>query len=192
MNTVKDFIEKFKNSKVANSKIAPNAISDYLYRELEIKTYIPFRKKRAIVEKIVDNNLEWVDGIKKYDNINSYMSFVVAMLSAHTNLVFSSDPVADYDLLSESGLLPLIIEEFRGSYDECDSLFKMVLTSELEDNNINAVVGRFLNGILNRLDSVGEVMKSQLGSIDIQDILGDSFKQEDLTKLKGFLDKINQ
>ena len=58
MNTVKDFIEKFKNSKVANSKIAPNAISDYLYRELEIKTYIPFREKRAIVEKIVDNNLE--------------------------------------------------------------------------------------------------------------------------------------
>lgn len=185
---VVDFLKSFMESKVQNTQLRPNAVSEYIEEKLEIKTYIPFREKRAIVEKIVANNIEWVDGIKKYDNINSYMSFVVAMLSAHTNIEFSEDPVADYDLLSEYGLLPIIIEEFRTSYDECDSLFKMVLTSELEDNNINAIVGRFLNNILNKLDSVGEIFKGQLDNFDINSIFGESFKQEDLARLSSFLD----
>lgn len=182
-----DFLNSFIENKVQNTQLRPNAISEYLQKELEIKTYIPFRDKRAIVEEIVANNIEWVDGIKKYDNINSYMSFVIAMLSMHTNLEFSEDPVEDYDILSEIGLLPLIIDEFRTSYDECDSLFKMVLTSELEDNNVNAIFGRFLNSILDRLDSVGEVIKGQIDNFDMNSILGDNFKQEDLARLSSFL-----
>ena len=101
-----DFVQKFKNDKVANSKVAPNAISEYLKKELEIKTYLPFRMKRTLVETVVSQNIEWVDGIKKIDSINEYVSFIVAVLSAHTNLQWSDDPVADYDLLAESGLLP--------------------------------------------------------------------------------------
>lgn len=189
---VVDFVKKFKEDKVTNSKVAPNAVSDYLKKELEIKTYLPFRRKREIVELVVEQNIEWVDGIKKNDPINQFIGFVVAMLSAHTSLQFSDDPVADYDLLAESGLLNLIIEEFRTSYDECDVLLKMALASELEDNNINVLVGRFLNGILQKLDSVGEVFKDKLGNIDIERALGGAFKQEDLANLKGFLDKYNQ
>ena len=187
-----DFVQKFKNDKVANSKVAPNAISEYLKKELEIKTYLPFRMKRTLVETVVSQNIEWVDGIKKIDSINEYVSFIVAVLSAHTNLQWSDDPVADYDLLAESGLLPQIINEFQESYSETDILLKMARASELEDNNINAIVARFTDGILQKLDGVGEVLKDKLGNIDIKDILGGTFKQEDFAKLKGFLDKYNK
>ena len=190
--TIKQFIEKFHNDKVVNTKVAPNAVSDYLRKELEVKTYIPFREKRAIVEAVVSQNIEWVDGIKKIDDINMYISFIVAMISAHTNLDFSDDPVADYDFIAESGLLTQIIAEFQESYSECDILLKMAKTSELEANNINAIVARFTDDISHKLDGVGEILKDKFGNIDIKDILGGKFQQEDLSKLKRFLDQYNK
>jgi hypothetical protein len=189
---VKEFVEKFKNDKVMNNKIAPNAVSDYLKKELEVKTYLPFRMKREIAEMVVAQNTEWVDGIKRNDSINQYIGFIVAMIGAHTSLEFGDDPVVDYDLLAESGLLPQIIAEFQESYNECDILLKMALAAELEDNNINVSVARFLDGILKKLDDVGEVLKGAMGNLDLKEILGANFNNEDLANLKGFLDRYNK
>ena len=190
MANVKGFIEKFNQDKVANTKIAPNAVGDYLNKELEIKTYIPFRTKREIAEIVVAQNTDLVDGIKKHDSVSAYISFIIASLTAHTNLEFGDDPVADYDLLAESGLLPKIIAEFESSHSECDIILKMVLAMELEDNNINVLVGKFLNGLFQKLDGVGDVLKDKLNSVDLKNVLG-NFKQEDLAKLSGFLNKLN-
>ena len=187
-----DFISDFKEKKVANTKLDPDAVSKYIRKELEVRDYIPFREKRMVAEMVVTQNIKEVDGIKKYDNIDGYIGFVVASIAAHTNIEFSSDPVADYDLLAESGLLPQIIAEFKQSYDECDILLKMALASELEDNNVNILVGKFLNGILQKLDGVGDVLKDKLGDFDIKNILGANFNEEDLAKLSGFLNKYNK
>lgn len=186
---IREFITKFNNDKVVNTQLKPNAVSDYLKETLEIKTYIPFREKREIAEIVVRQNTTEVDGIKRNDAINQYVSFIVAMLSAHTTLEFGDDPVADYDLLAESGLLPQIIAEFQESYSECDIILKLALAMELEDNNISVLIGKFLNSILQRLDGVGEVLKDKLGGFDLKEILGADFKQEDLAKLSGFLNK---
>ena len=112
----------------------------------------------------------------------AYLFFIVT-----TGVLF----FADYDLLAESGLLPQIIAEFKESYDECDVLLKMALAMELEDNNVNVLFGKFLNSILQRVDDVMEFAKNTFGNIDIKDILGEAFKEEDLAELKGFLDKYN-
>jgi hypothetical protein len=189
---VNEFIEGFKEKKIINTKLNEHAVSDYLKEKLEIKTYIPFRMKRTLVETVVIQNIKWVDGVKKIDPINEYIGFIVAVLSAHTNLEWGEDPVADYDLLAENGLLPLIIAEFQESYSECDVLLKMARASELEDNNINISVTRFLNGILEKLDGVGEVLKNTLGDTDIKEILGADFNDESLAKLSGFLNKYNK
>lgn len=186
--TIQNFIKEFQEKKIINTQIAPNAVSDYLKKTLEIKTYLPFRIKRQIVENVVAQNTEWVDGIKKNDAINQYVSFVVAMIGAHTNLEFSDDPVVDYDLLAESGLLPQILAEFEASYSECDILLKLALDMALEDNNLNVLVGKFLNSIMQKIDGASEIFKDKFSNFDIKNILGD-FKQEDLAKLSGFLDK---
>lgn len=186
---IKDFIEDFKSKKIQNTKVNPNAVSDYIKKELEIKEYIPFRKKREIAEMVVANNTSHIDGIKKNDAINQYISFVVAMLSAHTNLEFGQDPVEDYDMLAESHLLPLVIAEFKESYDECDIILKMALAAELEDNNINVAVARFLNDLSEKLDGINEIIKDKLIDFNIEDVFGDNFKQEDLAKLSGFLNR---
>ena len=187
--TVQEFVKTFAEKKIMNTRINENAVSEYLRKELDIKSYIPFRVKREIAEMIAAQNIKVVDGIKKHDDIDSYVSLIVASIAAHTTLEFSEDPVADYDLLAESGLLLQIISEFQSSHEEIGLLLKMTITSELEDNNINVLVGKFLDGILQRLDIVGEVLKDKLGDLNLKDVLGADFKQEDLAKLQGFLNK---
>ena len=190
MKTIREFIDTYKTKKFMNTKQGVDEKFEWLRGELEIKPYIPFREKRKIAEMIVAQNTKEVDGIKKYDSIDGYVSLVVASIAAHTSLQFSDDPVADYDLLAKSGLLPQIIAEFQGSHDEIDIILKMALAMELEDNKTNALIGHFLNKILGMLDGVGDVLKEKLDNFDLSGVLGANFKEGDLAKLGGFLDKI--
>lgn len=178
-----DFINDYKSKRFMNTPQGVDERSEYICKTLEIKTYIPFRQKREIAEMIVAQNIKEVDGTKKYDDINSYVSLIVASIVAHTNLEFGDDPIADYDLLAESGLLLQIIAEFQGSHEEIGILLKMAVASELEDNNVNVLVGRFLDSILKKLDNL-------VGNVDLKELLGMNFDEKDLAHLKGFLDKI--
>ena len=186
---VNEFIKTFNEKKIANTKLNEHAVSDYLKKELDIKTYIPFREKRKIAEMVVEQNIKEIDGIKKYDSIDGYVSLVVASIAAHTTLKFSSDPVADYDLLAESGLLPQILAEFQDSHNEIDIILKMALSMELEDNNINALIGKFLNKIAELFDDIVDVVEDKIEDLDLQNAFGIDFKEEDLALLKGFFDK---
>lgn len=192
MITVKNFVQDFKDKRIMNTKVNTDAVSEYIKETLEVREYVPFKEKRAIVELIVLKNTELVDGVKKNDSISQYISFVTAMLTAHTNLEFSEDPVVDYDILSENGLLAPIIETFKTDYSECDVLLKMALAAELEDNNPNVLFGRFLNSILEKLDAAGASIKSAIDGVDLKSLLQDSIKQEDLKKLSDFLNTYNK
>lgn len=187
---VNEFVKAFAEKKIVNTKINEHAVSDYLKKELEIKSYIPFRDKRKIAEMIVAQNIEEVDGIKRYDSINGYVSLVVASIKAHTNLEWSADPVADYDLLAESKLLPQIIAEFQDSHNEIDIIRKMALEMELEDNNVKALIGRFLNKISGVLDDVVNIAKDKFENFNPKDVFGVDIKEEDLAKFIGLLDKL--
>lgn len=188
--SVMEFVEAYKAKNfVTITKNGADEKSEWLRSELEIKTYIPFRQKRQIAEMIVAQNISEVNGVKKYDDINSYVSLVVASIVAHTNLKFGEDVIVDYDLIAETGLLPYIIAEFQNSHEEIGIILKMAISAELEDNNINVLVGHFLDNILKKLDGVGDALKSVLDGFDIKDLFGD-IKQEDLAKLSGLLDKL--
>lgn len=188
--TIKEFVEAYAAKRFMITKNGTDEKSEWLRSELAIKTYIPFKEKRKIAEMIVAQNIKEVDGIKKYDSIDGYVALVVASIMAHTNLQFGADPVEDYDLLAESGLLSQIIAEFQGSHDEIDIILKMALAMELEDNNTNALIGRFLNKISGLLDSVVEVAKDAFEDFDISSILGGEFKEEDIAQLMGVLNKL--
>lgn len=187
---VQDFIKTFMEKKVVNSKINDHAVSDYLKKELEIKTYIPFLQKKQIAEMIASTYTEEVDGVKKHDSIRAYVGFIVASLSAHTNLEFSKNVFDDYDALAESGLLPQIVAEFQESHNEIDILLKMAISAGLEDNNINALVGRFLNKLSSKIEVVGDAIINKLENLDPSALLGADITKEDLAKISSFVDKL--
>ena len=184
-NTVKNFVDAYKAKNFMISRNGTDEKSEWLRKELEIKEYIPFKTKREIAEMIVEQNIEVVDGIKKYDSISGYVSLVVASISAHTNLEWSTDPVSDYDLLAENGLLPLIIAEFQGSHSELDIILKMALEIELEDNKTNVLIGHFLDNVLKKLDGLSGVLNGVLGNVDLEKILSN----ENIAKIVGILNK---
>ena len=188
--TIKNFIENFKNANVQNTKINPDAIGEWIRKNLEIKSYIPFNEKRKVAEMVVTQNISIIDGIKKYDSINGYVSLIVASIMAHTNLTFSKDPIADYDLLADSGLLLGIIAEFESSHKEIDILMHMALDMEMEDNNVNVLVGRFLNKFSGTLNGVLEATKDKIRDLDFANIFGEDIKREDFVQLMGVLNKL--
>lgn len=183
---IKTFVENYKAKKfMTATKNGIDEKSEWIRNELEIKTYIPFREKRRIAEVIVEQNIEVIDGIKKYDNINAYIGFIITSIVAHTNLKCSDDPISDYDLLAECGLLPQIVAEFQGSHNEIDILLKMAVAYELEDNQPGALIGRFLDSVLQRLDGASEMLNEFIGNLDLEEI----FKNENVAKIVGLLNK---
>lgn len=182
---IKEFVEEFASKKIANSKINEHAVSDYLKKELEIKTYIPFMEKRKIAEMIVEQNIKVVDGLKKYNSIDAYICFIMASITAHTNLKCSNNPISDYDLLAESGLLHQVVAAFQESHNETDVLLKMAVAYELEDNQPGALIGKFLDGVLQRLDGASDALKNLIGDLNIEDLLNN----ENVAKIVGLLNK---
>lgn len=180
---VKNFVENYKAKRFMNTQSGDNERIGWLRKELEIKKYIPFAAKRKIAEMVVEQNITVIDGIKKYDSINGYVGLIVASIAAHTNLQWGEDPVSDYDLLAESGLLSQIVSEFQGSHEEIDIILKMALAMELEDNNIGLTVGRFLNGLLEKLGGFMDKM-------DEKKLFGEIITEENLAAFSGFLDKL--
>lgn len=188
--TVKEFVEEFKTLKIQNSKVTPTGVEDYINKKLEIRTYVPFIEKCNAVKDVVNHSVDVINGMKKVDSINQYISFVIIMITLHTSLEMSENPVDDYDALCEIGLLERIIDTFKKDYDECNVLLKMMITDELNDNNLHIIVGKFLNGILGKLDGVTDILATFFDGKDAQSILEGIINKEDMTKILSFVDKI--
>ena len=186
---IKDFVNEFITKKVANTKANPNAVAEFINKNIEFKTYLPFQTKRKVVDIIVSQSIREEGGVKKVDSIAQYLSFIIAMIGSHTNLELNiENPADDYDSLNSCGLLEPIISSFQKDYAECEALLKMAIADELSDNNLNVIAGKFLNGVLGQLDDLGDVLKETIKNIDIPKLLGD-INKEDIAKIMSFINK---
>lgn len=183
--TIKEFVSAYKAKNFMNTKQGIEERIEWIKKEICVREYIPFRDKRKIAEMIVEQNIEMVDGIKKYRNIDAYIGFIMASIVAHTNLECGNDPTSDYDLLAENGLLSQIVAMFQESHNEVDILLKMALAAELEDNNTNVLIGHFLDAILQKAEGLSIVLKDMVGDLDVEDI----FNNENVAKIIGLLNK---
>ena len=183
--SIKEFCDAYKAKNFMNTSKGVQDRIEWIKKEIGVKGYVAFRTKREIAEMIVEQNIEVVDGIKKYDAIGAYIGFVVASIMAHTTLQFSDDPIADYDLLAESGLMPQIVSMFQDSHNEIDILMKMALAAELEDNNTNVLIGHFLDEILKKTEGLSVALNGTFGDLNLKEV----FNNENLAKIIGFLNK---
>ena len=185
MSNVKTFVDAYKAKNFMNTPHGAQERVEWIKKELGVKNYIPFKTKREIAEMIVEQNIKVVDGIKKYNSIDAYIGFIMASIVAHTNLKCGNDPISDYDMLAESGLLSQIVSMFQESHNEIDILLKMTLAVELEDNNTNVLIGHFLDAILKKVEGLSGVLSGALGDLDVKEI----FSNENIANIVGFLNK---
>lgn len=177
---VQEFVDYMKKN--TSRAMREDQVASLLNKTLEPKAYIGFKAKRDLVDKIVNKTIYYVDGIYKFDGIDRYMYFTMYTIEAYTNIELSDDVVNDFDVLSESKLLPAIICLIQKEYDDVNVFLQMQCEYILEDNSIEIQISKFLSGILDKLDDIDGNLSKYLKDIDINKLL--QYKDEILKYFK--------
>ena len=185
-----DFIQDFKEKKVINTKIAPNAVNDYIKEKLEVKDYIPFTEKRRLCVDVLNACSTKSDsGFVKSDSVSRYIVFTISIISKYTNLEFSSgedvefDSLDEYDMLCQSCLLNPILEVIGEEYVACNNMLNMMMDDMIANNNtVEAIVGNSLTKITSSIDILIESFAAKVDEMNLD------LSQIDIDKYKKILD----
>ena len=181
--TIKEFVDSMNKDK--NKIQKAEQLQAALKKKLEVKEYMSIKQKKELVESIVNECVLFDNGIFKFNEIEKYIVFTMKVIEAYTNLELSDDMENDYDMLCESKMLEPIISTFKKEYDEVSILLQMKCDYILNDNNIEAQVGKFLNGLLEKLDDFASVLNAKFGDFDMSKL---PVNKEELNKLIDFVD----
>lgn len=163
---VKELVEKYnKNPRIDIAKA------------IEAKQYVGIAFKQRMASLVLDSCTTIVDGEIHIDSVEKYILFTIAVISMHTNLEFTNSddenysPLADYDLLCESGLLIKIIDTFKDDYASCQEILNMMTADKMQNNaTIEKKIGNFLGEIENIIGkSVGDLIEK----LNLDDLAGD-------------------
>lgn len=181
--TIKEFVDSMNKDK--NKIQKAEQLQAMLKKKLEIKEYMSIKQKKELIENIVNECILFDNGVFKFDEIEKYIVFTMKVVEAYTNLELSEDIEEDYDMLCASKMLEPIISTFKKEYDEVNVLLQMRCDYILNENNIEAQVGKFLNGLLDKLDDFASVLNAKFGEFDISKL---PVSKEELNKLIDFVD----
>lgn len=152
-----EFIEYMKKS--VNNTTREDQVISMVKKQLGVKEYLSIKQKRNLIEDIANASVLYADGVFKFDAISKYVYFTMYTIAAYTNLELSDDIEEDFDDLSKAKLLPVIISAIQGEYDDVNILLQMHCDSILENNSVEAVVGKFLEEVLAFLQNLESGLK---------------------------------
>lgn len=192
--TVTDFINSFKNKGVINTKIAPDAIQQYIKEELAVKDYVPFAEKRELCAKVINAcNTRDGSGLVKVDSVKRYIIFTMSVISKYTDLAFSSgedaelDSLDEYDMLCQADLLNPILDVIGVEYTTCNNILNMMMADIVANNNtVENVLGNATKRILDKVDELVDVFAEKVESMNFD------LNQIDINKFKGLIDLLPQ
>lgn len=170
-----EFIEGFKNDKVINTQIKPDAVSEYLKKKLEVKDYIPFVEKRELCEKVLNaSNTRNNNGLVEVDSVTRYIIFTISVITKYTNLEFSSgkdakfDSLDEYDMLCQNGLLNPILDVIGGEYATCNNILNMMMDDVIANNNtVENILGTTSNRLLESVDKIIDVLADKVNELEL-------------------------
>lgn len=168
-----------------NKILKADQLKELLIKTLEIKKYISIKDKKNIVDDIVSSCILYENGVFKFNEIDKYIYFTMKTIKAYTNLELSDDIEEDYDLLCENKLLNIIISTFKAEYDEVSVLLQMKCDYVLSSNNLEEQVGKFLTGLLEKVDDFSSILGDKINNFDFNKL---PINKSDLVKLLNFVD----
>ena len=181
---INELVEFISNSK--NKLLKQTQLEEVIAKHIETKKYLPIKQKKELIESIVNECVLYEDGVYKFDDIDKYICFTMRVIEAYTNLELSNDLEEDYDMLCEANLLDLIINTFKKEYDEVNILLQMKCEYILTSNSLESQIGRFLDGILEKIDVLANALSNKVDNFDMSNL---PISGEDITKLLDFLNK---
>lgn len=191
MITIKEFVNAYKAKKFMNTKQGMDERTEWIKKELEIREYISFDEKQAIVQTVLENCSHIRDGVVTIDSIQKYLLFTMAVISRYTNLDTDDDmsiPEA-YDMLcstkvDDGTLLDAIIKTFEIEYSRCNDILNMMTVDLLAENNIEKQVGKFLTNMSDKINNLADGIVNKIGDF------GMDLSQLDIDKLMNMIEKV--
>lgn len=180
---VNEFIELVKGNK--NKLLKIEQLTAFIKKELEVKEYIGIKQKKELVDSIVNECILYEDGVFKFNDINKYICFTMRTIGAYTNLELSDDIEEDYDALCEAKLFDTLVNTFKNEYDDVSILLQMRCEYIISSNSIEAQVGRFLTGLMDKIDDFVGILESQVDNFDFSKL---PVNKDDMIKLFDFIE----
>lgn len=189
--TIQGFINDFNSKKIMNTQIAPNAVSDYIKKTLEVKGYLPFADKRELCANVLNAcNTRDESGLIKVDSVSRYIIFTISVISAYTNLEFSAgdeefDSLDEYDMLCQNNLLNPILEVIGAEYATCNNMLNMMMDDVIANNNTTeAVLAHALVKVTDSIENLIDTFADKVEGLNFD------LSQLDISKYKGLIDLI--
>ena len=184
---IKEFVELYKNSKVQNTKVNPNAVEDFVRSKLEVKDYLPFVEKRALCEAVLEASCVKNGAIVEVDSVSHQILFTITILTKYTNLEFKNtdgeDAIDQYDMLCQNDLLNPILGLVAVEYERCNDILNMMMGDiDANNNNVIAVFNKALQKALDLADGIAISLKNKVDELNLD------LSQINIDKYKGLLD----
>lgn len=158
-----EFVEYMKKNVYRTMK--EDQVLSMVKTKVEAKDYISIGEKKDLINSIINACILYDNGIYKFDCIDKYVYFTMYTIAACTNLELSANIEEDFDMLSKEKLLPIVIGSIQKEYDDINILFQMQCDSFLENNSVEASVGRFLESAMDFLSGLESKLKFGLDKI---------------------------
>ena len=179
-----EFVEFMKKN--SNRVMKEDQVMSLVKKTAEIKEYLSIKDKKSLVDKIVRECIYYENGTYRINGIEKYIYFTMYTIAAYTNLELGDDIEADFDALSESKLLPVLICAIQNEYDEVNIYLQMQCDFVLENNSIESVVGDFLSNVLDKVDDFSNVLAGYVEKFNADELFAN---KEDLGKLINFVNQ---
>lgn len=177
-----ELVELANSSK--NKMLKGEQLQQFIAKTIEVKKYLSIKEKRVLIDDIINDCIIYEDGVYKFDDIDKYIAFTMKTIAAYTNLELSEDMENDYDELCEAKLLNTVIETFNGEYENVNLLLQMKCEYILSGNTIDAQFGKFLTGILNKVDVLVDTLSNKVEDFDLNKL---PINMENIGKLMQFV-----
>lgn len=141
----------------------------------EVKEYLPFKDKVALIDRVVALSLVETNGVSKINHIFKQFFYEIELLRAYTNLDFSAVDkhrndvekyveklVAFYDLLKQSGVLDALLHriptEEKVFIKNC--IDKQVVEQQQVENSLANMIGKLIDVINNKIPEMEQAIKN--------------------------------
>ena len=159
-----EFIEYM--GKNVNRTMKDEQILSLVQKQLEIKKYLPINEKKDLIDKIIEKCIYFENGTFRIDAIDSYIYFTMLTIDAYTNLEID-DVEECYDVLSEAGLMPVVIAALGQEHNDVLTFLNMKRNEILENNSLEMQLGRLFDTVLDKVEDFSEGLISTIDGLNI-------------------------
>ena len=159
---------------------------------LNVKEYLSFNEKKALVKHIVEASTVEENGFTRIDEINKYLIFTLEVLKAYTDLEFDEDldiAATEYDMLVKANKLNIIIGLFESEYNVILNLAQMEVDSTLQKNSIEYQTARLFDELGSAVSKLSSVLIDKVDNFNIDDL---GISTEQIAQLGAFLEQYQQ